>query len=83
MEQTQNERLHTKFTLAKEILPPLLPGFELSTFRSRVQRSNQQAIPAPGQRYSQYYYYYQEVVLVLCDFMLHQKKKILDICKYL
>ena len=33
-------------TLEKKILPPLLPGFELATFRSRVRRSNQQAIPA-------------------------------------
>ena len=29
------------------ILAPLLPGLELATFRSRVRRSNQQAIPAP------------------------------------
>ena len=29
--------------LEKKILPPLLPGFELATFRSRVRRSNQQA----------------------------------------
>ena len=35
-------------TLVKKILPPLLPGFELATFRSRDRRSNQQAIPAPA-----------------------------------
>ena len=35
----------TKLTLEKKILPLLLPGFELATFRSRVRRSNQQAIP--------------------------------------
>ena len=29
----------------KIFLPPLLPGFELTTFRSRVLRSYQQAIP--------------------------------------
>ena len=29
------------------MLPPLLPGFELATFRSQVRRSYQQAIPAP------------------------------------
>ena len=34
-------------TLEKKILPPLLPGFELATNRSRVRCSNQQAIPAP------------------------------------
>ena len=37
---------HTKLTLEKKILPPLLPGFELATFRSRVWHSYQQAIPA-------------------------------------
>ena len=36
----------TKLTLEKKILPPLLPGFELATFRSRARRPNQQAIPA-------------------------------------
>ena len=30
---------HTVLTLEKKILPPLLPGFELATFRSRVRRS--------------------------------------------
>ena len=45
MELTSNKSQHTKFTLEKKILPPLLPGFELATFRSRVRRSNQQAIP--------------------------------------
>ena len=29
----------------ENFLPPLLPGFELATFRSRVRRSNQRAIP--------------------------------------
>ena len=37
---------HTKLTLEKKILRPLLPGLELTTFRSRVRRSNQQAITA-------------------------------------
>ena len=32
-------------SVEKKILPPLLPGLELATFRSRVRRSNQQAIP--------------------------------------
>ena len=36
MERTPNEIQHTKSTLEKKILPPLLPGFELATFRSRV-----------------------------------------------
>ena len=46
VERTPNKSQHTKLTLEKKILPPLLPGFELATFRSRVWRSNQQAIPA-------------------------------------
>ena len=32
---------HRKSTLAKKILPPLLPGLELATFRSGVRRSTQ------------------------------------------
>ena len=47
VEQTPNESQHTKLTLEKKILLPLLPGFELALFWSRVRRSNQQAIPAP------------------------------------
>ena len=50
VEQTSNKSQHTKLTLEKKILPPLLPGFELATFGSRVRRSNQQAIPAPLNR---------------------------------
>ena len=46
MERTPNKSQHTKLTLEKNILPPLLPGVELVIFRSRVRRSNQQAIPA-------------------------------------
>ena len=47
VEQTPNKSQHTKFTLEKKnFLPFLLPGFELKTFRSQVQRCNQQAIPA-------------------------------------
>ena len=30
------------------LLPPFLPEFELATFRSRVRRSYQQAIPVPS-----------------------------------
>ena len=45
VERTPNTSKHTKLTPEKKILPPLLPGFELATFRSRVRRSNQQAIP--------------------------------------
>ena len=42
MEWTPNKSQHTKLTLEKKILLPLLPGFELTTFR--VRRSYQQAI---------------------------------------
>ena len=39
VERTSNNNQHRKFTLEKKILPPLLPGFEFETFRSRVWRS--------------------------------------------
>ena len=32
MERAPNKSQHTKFTLEKKILLPLLPGFELTTF---------------------------------------------------
>ena len=47
VERTSNKSQHTRLGLEKKILPPLLPGFQLATFRSRVRRSYQQAIPAP------------------------------------
>ena len=34
MERTPNKSQHRKLTPEKKILPPLLPGFELATFRS-------------------------------------------------
>ena len=43
----QNMSQHTKLTLEMKILSPLLPRFELATFRSQVRCSNQQAILAP------------------------------------
>ena len=46
VERTPNTSQHTKLTLEKKILPPLLPGFKLTTFQSRVLRSYQQAIAA-------------------------------------
>ena len=39
VEQTPNKSQHTKLTLKKKILLPLLPGFELATFQSQVWRS--------------------------------------------
>ena len=41
----RNKSQHRK--LALENLPPLLPGLEPGTFRSRVRRSNHWALPAP------------------------------------
>ena len=43
LEWTPSKSQHTKLTLEEKILPPLLPGFELTTFRSWVRRSYQQA----------------------------------------
>ena len=40
-----NKSQHAKLTLEKKILLPLLPGFELATFRSRFRRSYQQKLP--------------------------------------
>ena len=42
----RNKGQHRKLTLEKKILPPLLPGLESGTFRSRVRRSNHWATPA-------------------------------------
>ena len=42
----RNKSQHRKSTLEKKILPPLLQGFEPTTFQSRVRRSNHGAIPA-------------------------------------
>ena len=36
VEWTPNKSQHTKLTLEKKILPPLLPGFEFATFQSQV-----------------------------------------------
>ena len=44
LERAPNKSHHTTLTLEKKILPPLLSRFELSTFRSRVRRSYQQAV---------------------------------------
>ncbi len=38
-EQTPNKSQHTKLTPEKKIFLPLLPGFELATFRSQVRHS--------------------------------------------
>ena len=38
VERTRNKSQHPKLILERKILPPLLPGFELATFRSRVER---------------------------------------------
>ena len=45
VERTPNKSQHTKLTLEEKIIPPLLPGFELATFRLWVRRSYQQIIP--------------------------------------
>ena len=51
VEQTPNKSLHAKLTQEKKILPQLLPGIELETFRSWVRRSTKQVILA--KRFSQ------------------------------
>ena len=49
----------------KKILPPLLSGFELATFRSRARRSNQQAIPASAKTLRTALFFFVVVVVVL------------------
>ena len=39
VERILNKSLNRRLTLEEKILLPLLPGFELATFRSRVRRS--------------------------------------------
>ena len=46
MELTPNKSQHLKLALKKKIVPPLLSGFELTTIRLRVRRSDQQAATA-------------------------------------
>ena len=48
VERTPNKSQHTKLTLVKKILLPLLPGFELPTFRSRVWRSTNKLSRLPN-----------------------------------
>ena len=45
MERTPNMSKHTKLILEKKILPPLLPGFELAAFRSRVNCKLSRLLP--------------------------------------
>ena len=50
VERTPNKSRHTKLTSEKKILPPLLPGFELATFRLRGRLSNQLSYPGRSRR---------------------------------
>ena len=46
VERTPDKSQHRQLTLENKFLPPLLPGLELATFRSRVRRSTNRVIPA-------------------------------------
>ena len=52
VERIPNKSQNTKLTLERKILPPLMPGFELATFRSRVRRCTNWAIPATGVKHA-------------------------------
>ena len=67
VEQTLNNNHHTKLTLENKILPPLLPGFELATFRLQVRHSNQQAIPAPEMCKNIIYSFWEEARVSFCN----------------
>ena len=43
----RNKSQHRMLTMEKKVLPPLLPGLEPETFRSRVRRSNAELSPLP------------------------------------
>ena len=47
VERTPIKRQHRKLTLEKKILPPLLPGLELVTFRLLVLCSTNEAFRLP------------------------------------
>ena len=47
VERTPHKSQHTKLTLEKNILPPLLPGFEPVTFQSCVWHSVLTSCPSP------------------------------------
>ena len=49
MGRTPNKSQHRKLTLDRKILPPLLPGFELATLRSRIRRSTKKLSWLPFQ----------------------------------
>ena len=57
----RNKSQHSKLTLEKKILTPLLQGFEPTTFQSWVRRSNHWAIPAPPNINSARVYWSAEV----------------------
>ena len=67
MERTLNKSPHKKLTLENKILPPLLLRFELATFQTRVQHTNQRAIPAPflNERESKTHFDVQHVRLII------------------
>ena len=44
----RNKSQYTKLTTKKKILPPLLPGLEPETFRSRFRRSTIELSPLPA-----------------------------------
>ena len=60
----RNKSQHRKSTLEKKILPPLLQGFEPATFRSRVRRSNDWAIPAAVKSWKHSSFFQQYCVAV-------------------
>ena len=75
VERTPNKSQHRKLTLEKKIPPPLLPGLELATFRSRVRSSRDlPAVPAPTQVITPITYCVSELCLLTYNIMLHQSR---------
>ena len=58
----RNESQHSQLTMEKKYLPPLLPGLEPETFRSRVRLSTIELPRCPtNYRYYDYYHYYYKL----------------------
>ena len=68
-ERTPHKNQHTKLTLEKKILPPLLARFELATFRSRVRRFTNKLSRLP-----------QDSSIALCRGTVEQQVDDLKLC---
>ena len=73
----RNQNQHRKTTQEKNILPPLLQGFEPTTFQWRVQRSNHWAIIIMTTLYKLFFFFLTRYLLISWNWVLtfHNRKK--------